>query len=164
MHGFDKILKILAVAVCAAGIAGSEPALAIGVHGGGGHMSGGHMGGFSGGHFAHGHFGHGFGQRGRFARSYGGYGLGMGYGLGAVYGAGLDDWGWPSPNTYGYGLGAAYSYPGYAFGYGYPTQIAASNFCTTPVRNCDVPTAEGIGAGCACHAADGQLVEGHIAQ
>ena len=78
----------------------------------------------------------------------------MGYGM---------DYGYPY--DYGYGWGSGYSQPNYAYsGYSYPAQRVAGNYCTTPVRNCVVPTAEGIGAGCACHSSSGHLVEGHIAQ
>jgi len=128
-----------------------------------GGFGGAHMGGFSGAHAGgfgrmggFGHFGHGYGYG--YGR-YGGYGYGL-YGLGYGLGLGLwDDW-YPY-DDYGYDWYPYDYYPSYAYGYGYPSE-AVGNYCVTPVTSCDVPVAEGTGAGCACRAANGHFVQGHI--
>jgi hypothetical protein len=107
-------------------------------------------------------------------------GLGLGYGLASGW-----DYGYPYDYGYGYGYpGYAYGngYPGYGVGYGYPgyaysqgyyttgPQVATTaplvtgrsvaegvgDFCTTPVKKCELYHPSNVGAGCSCRVSGGR--------
>jgi hypothetical protein len=158
-----KRLGALASAAALAGaLAMSSPALAFGGHGGFG-GGGFHGGGFGGGW-------HGGGWRG----GYGGWGWGLGAGLvGLGLGYGLAS-GWDYPYDYAYGYpNDYYGYPGYAYAPGYYTtapRVATTaplvtgrsvaegvgDFCTTPVKKCELYHPSNLGAGCSCRVPGGR--------
>lgn len=141
MHGFDKFLKVLAAAVCAAGIAGAEPALATDPGGGGGGHGGGGGGGFGGG----GHGGGGFG-----GGHMGGFGAGHvgGFGAGHFAGRGFARGHFRRPYVYrpywGWGY---YGYEWWPYYYPYEE---LGQYCVTPERTCVLPSPTYVGTSCAC--------------
>jgi len=145
-------------------LAMSSPALAFGGGHGGGGGFGGHGGGFGGGF-------HGGGWRGG---GYGGWGWGLGaglVGLGLGYGV-ASGWDYPYDDSYGYPYDY-YGYPGYAYAPGYYTtapRVATTaplvtgrsvaegvgDFCTTPVKKCELYHPSNLGAGCSCRVPGGR--------
>ena len=137
---------------------------------GGGHMGGGfgggHFGGFGGRSMAMGGFNRGFGfnRAGRFGR-FGRFNRGFNRGFASAgpfwgWGGGWD-WGYPYWDDAYYG----YGYPDYAYDYGYPAPLVTGrsvatghmgNYCTTPVKNCELYHASYVGGGCSCRVPGGR--------
>jgi hypothetical protein len=131
----------------------SSPASAFGGgHGGGGFHGGGwHGGGWHGGGW------HGGWHGGGWNGGWGGWGLGAGLvGLGLGYGLASDAYGYP----YDYGY-----YPGYAPGVATTAplvtgrSVAVGNvgdFCSTPVKTCQLIQPSYVGGGCSCRVPGGR--------
>jgi hypothetical protein len=101
------------------------------------------------------------GWRGGWWPGYAGLGLGLGLGYG------LSAWDYGYPYDYAYGYGYPYDY---GSGYGYPAAATAAplvtgrsvatgqmgNYCTTPVKTCQLYNASYIGNGCSCRVSGGR--------
>ncbi len=149
----------------------SGPASAFGVHGG----WGGHVGGWGGGGWGGGWHGGGWGGgwRGggwnRCSGGWGGWGWGGGLvGLGLGYGL-AGGWDYPYYDYYDFPYGGYAPYPySYAPGYAYVAPAApvvtgrsvatggTGDFCSTPVKTCQLIQPSYVGGGCSCRVPGGR--------
>jgi hypothetical protein len=123
--------------------------------------------------------GFGFNRAGRFGR-FGRFNRGFNRGFASAgpfwgWGGGWD-WGYPywDDAYYGYGYpdyAYDYGYPGYDYSYASPAYSTAAaplvtgrsvatghmgNYCTTPVKNCELYHASYVGGGCSCRVPGGR--------
>jgi hypothetical protein len=153
-----------ASALCGALLLGG-PASAFGVHGG----WGGHVGGWGGGWRGGGWGGGWHGGWNRWSGGWGGWGWGGGLvGLGLGYGL-AGGWDYPYYDYYDFPYGGYAPYPySYAPGYAYVAPAApvvtgrsvatggTGDFCSTPVKTCQLIQPSYVGGGCSCRVPGGR--------